>query len=113
MRHRTAAVLVLAGASLALAAAPAPGQTRTLRATVGPGFTITLTPKPTKPGRYTLVVSDRSPIHNFHLRGPGVNVKTSVPGQGRKTFTITLRKGLYTYVCDPHAASMRGSFRIR
>ena len=31
--------------------------------------------KPTKAGKYTLVVSDKSSIHNFHLKGPGVNVE--------------------------------------
>jgi plastocyanin len=39
-------------------------------------------------------------------------VKTAVSAVGTKTFTITLKKGLYRFVCDPHASSMRGSFRI-
>ena len=69
--------------------------------------------KPTKAGKYTLVVSDKSSIHNFHLKGPGVNVKTSVAGDGTKTFAITLKKGKYTFLCDPHATSMKGSFTIK
>jgi plastocyanin len=42
-----------------------------------------------------------------------VNVKTSVPAVGTKTFTITLKKGKYVFVCDPHATVMKGSFTIR
>ena len=64
--------------------------------------------KPTKAGKYTLVVSDKSSIHNFHLKGPGVNVATSVATTGTKTFTITLKKGKYTFVCDPHATVDEG-----
>ena len=58
--------------------------------------------KPTKAGKYTLVVSDKSSSHNFHLKGPGVNVKTSVAKTGTKSFAITLVKGKYTFVCDAH-----------
>jgi plastocyanin len=68
--------------------------------------------KPTKPGRIKIVVSDKASSHNFHLTGPGVNVKTSVAATGSRTFTISVRKGLYRFVCDPHAFSMKGSFRI-
>ena len=46
-----------------------------LVATVGPGFTITLTKagkKVTtlKPGTYSITVNDKSTFHNFHLTGP-------------------------------------------
>jgi plastocyanin len=41
-----------------------------------------------------------------------VNVKTSVPATGSKTFTVTLKKGTYRFVCDPHASSMKGSFKV-
>jgi plastocyanin len=92
--------------ALALAA-PTP-----LAGSVGPGFTITMK-KPTKAGSYRLTVNDRSSIHNFHIIGPGVNRKTSVAATGRTTWTVALRKGTYRFVCDPHADSMRGSFRIR
>ena len=97
----------------AVVALPAGAATPKLLGTVGPGFTITLTKKPTKAGKYTLVVSDKSSIHNFHLTGPGVNVKTSVAATGSKTFRIALKKGKYTFLCDPHASTMRGTFRIR
>ena len=97
----------------AVVALPAGAATPKLLGTVGPGFTITLTKKPTKAGKYTLVVSDKSSIHNFHLKGPGVNVKTSVAKTGTKSFAITLAKGKYTFVCDPHSSSMKGSFTIK
>lgn len=100
------AVLVLAVP--AMAATPP-----TVRGNVGPGFVIGIAKKPTKPGKVRLVVSDKSSIHNFRLRGPGVNVATGVAATGTRTFTITLKKGLYRFVCDPHASSMNGSFRIR
>jgi plastocyanin len=100
-----------AGATLALAV-PALGATPAYRGTVGPGFTITMAKKPTTAGKIQLVVTDRSPAHNFHLRGPGVNVKTSVSATGTKRFTLTLRKGTYRFVCDPHASFMKGSFKV-
>lgn len=61
-------------------------------------------------GTYTLVVHDRSVHHNFHLTGPGVDVKTDNDGVGDQTFTITLSDGVYTYICDPHPVTMRGVF---
>ena len=85
------------GAALALAL-PAVAATPTYKGTVGPGFTIKLASKPTKAGKIKLVVSDKSSQHNFHLRGPGVNVKTSVGQTGTKTFTVTLKKARKTSV---------------
>ena len=71
-----------------------------------------MTTKPTKAGKIKLVINDRSKVHNFHLTGPGVNVKTSVPAIGTKTFTTTLKKGTYKFICDPHPF-MKGSFTVR
>jgi plastocyanin len=112
MRKSLAAV-VLAAALAALVALPALAATPVLNGTVGPGFTIVMKKKPTKAGKYKLVVADKSSIHNFHLKGPGVNVKTSVGAVGTKSFTITLKKGKYVFVCDPHASTMKGSFTIK
>jgi plastocyanin len=111
MRKRTVAVLVAVTAA-AIVALPVFAATPKITGTVGPGFTISMK-KPTKAGKYTLVVSDKSSIHNFHLKGPNVNVKTTVPATGSKTFTITLKKGKYTFLCDPHPTSMKGSFTIK
>ena len=111
MRKRIAAV-VLVVVAVTIAALPAFAATPTITGSVGPGFTIVMK-KPTKAGKYKLVVSDKSNIHNFHLKGPGVNVKTSVSAVGTKTFNITLKKGKYTFICDPHPTVMKGSFTIK
>jgi plastocyanin len=110
MRRILTAVIALATA-LAVAL-PAAAMTPIFKGTVGPGFTIKMVTKPKKPGKIKLVVADKSSIHDFHLTGPGVNVKTSVAFIGTKTFTITLKKGTYRFVCDPHSSSMKGSFKI-
>lgn len=111
MRRTLTAVTTALGAALVLAL-PAVAATPTYKGTVGPGFTIKMATKPTKPGKITLVVADKSSMHNFHLTGPGVNVKTSVAGTGTKTFTVTLQKGTYKFMCDPHKSFMKGSFKI-
>jgi hypothetical protein len=89
----------------------------TLQGSVGPGFTISLKldgkpVKSLKAGKYTIVVSDRSRIHNFHLTGPGVNKSTSVTKSGPTTWTLTLKAGTYRFQCDPHKSRMKGSFKV-
>ena len=37
---------------------------------------------------------------------------TGVEEVGVRTFSVTLRDGAYTFVCDPHADSMRGAFDV-
>jgi plastocyanin len=97
---------------------PAWGATAPLKGEVGPGFKIEVEKggkdlKTIKAGKYKIKVEDKSSIHNFHLIGPGLNKKTSVSFQGQTTWTITLKKGKYTYQCDPHATSgMKGTFRV-
>jgi plastocyanin len=99
-------------------AAPTPPTTLPkLVATVGPGFTISLTRggrkvRTAKPGRYTIVVRDRSSLHNFHLIGPSVNKATGIAFVGTRTWTVRLFVGLYRYRCDPHRLTMRGSFTV-
>ena len=67
-----------------------------------------------KAGRYAITVRDRGAAHNFHLVGPGVNRKTGVAYRGTpRAWTVTLRKGTLRWLCDPHAAQMRGSARVR
>jgi len=110
--RRFVAIACLTVLSTAVLVATAPAAT-VYKGTVGPGFTIKLAKAPTKAGKAKIVVADLSSSHDFHLTGPGVNVKTSVGGKGTKTFTVTLKKGTYTYVCDPHKSFMKGSFKIR
>ena len=64
-----------------------------------------------KAGTYTVKVKDASKIHDFHLSGPGVDQKTTVPEVTEVTWTVTLQAGTYTYKCDPHA-KMTGSFTV-
>ena len=53
-----------------------------------------------------ITVKDKSAAHNFHIFGPGVaKVVTTVPFVGTKKITVTLKKGTYTYQCDPHATA--------
>jgi plastocyanin len=59
-----------------------------------------------------LSVDDQSDIHNFHLTGEGVDVTTDVSGTGTETFDVDLTSGTYTFVCDPHASTMSGSFEV-
>lgn len=68
--------------------------------------------KTVKAGTYRIKVEDKATIHNFRLRGPGVNKATSVPGKTETIWTVRLRQGTYTFLCDPHASSMRGSFKV-
>jgi plastocyanin len=108
-----AAALTAIAAALAVpGVAPAATRITTLTATDGPGFTITLSKKTVKAGTYTIVVHDKSNIHNFHLIGPGVNKVTSVAAVGTKTWTVKLKKGTYRFVCDPHASIMKGVLRV-
>jgi plastocyanin len=109
---RRSIILALAALSAAVAlvvasvvqAAPAAGK---LSGTVGPGFTISVSKKSVKAGKYTITVNDKSNIHNWHISGPGVNKATSVSGTGTTKFTVTLKKGkTYKIVCDPHASTM-------
>jgi len=117
---RTRLVLAALAAVPLLAAAPAGAATPVLlQGYTGPGFTIGVklggkAVKRLKPGTYRLRVQDKSSIHNFRLKGPGLNKQvTTVSFVGTKTITVKLRKGVYTFVCDPHAAAgMKGTFRV-
>lgn len=112
--------ILAAGLVALVAAAGSSAATPTLIGTTGPdsGLTIKLTKggkKVTKlpAGKYVIVVKDTANTHNFHLKGPGINKKTSVAGKGTQTWKVTLQKGKYTYLCDPHAkVGMKGSFIV-
>ena len=94
--------------------ATASGDGSTLQGSVGPGFDISLDGTDgITAGSYTIVVSDQAAEHNFHLTGPGdVDVATDVGGEGEESFEVELQAGEYTFVCDPHASQMRGSFSV-
>ena len=124
MRRRRLLLVALAGLALGLAGCGggyATGTTTesrgggsTLRGSVGPGSVISLDGTDgLAAGGYTIAVSDLSSAHNFHLTGPGgVDVSTSVDGEGDESFDVTLEAGEYTFLCDAHAGTMRGSFTV-
>jgi hypothetical protein len=122
LSHRPAAVIVaLTAAVLAvLPAAAAPVQPReTLRAEVGPGFTIFLRRADgtavthLDPGEYAIVVEDKAIEHNFHLSGAGVDLATSVENVETANWTVVFADGqVYRFVCDPHSTTMGGSFGV-
>jgi hypothetical protein len=118
---RTLHIAGAAAVALAIAiaiAAPAAAAPKTVQGSVGPGFTIELElggRKVTRltQGPYRFVINDRSSIHDFHLTGPGLNrILTTVDFVGTKSVVLTLKKGVYKYVCDPHSELMHGSFRV-
>ena len=101
-----AVVLVSIGNAASVTAKAAPK----LQGTIGPGFTISLknaqgkAVKTIKHGKYTLVVQDKADIHNFTLNGPGIKNKmvTVTSFVGKKSVTVTLKKGSYRYFCTVH-----------
>ncbi|HET7572024.1 MAG TPA: hypothetical protein VFJ77_05065 [Gaiellaceae bacterium] len=115
---RTLLLLLVASAAAAPFAASGRADPGRLVGSVGPGFTITLADaqghrvQHLDPGSYTILVHDRSPEHNFHLAGSGVDESTSIEGVGDTTLTVTLAAGTYSFQCDAHAATMRGSFTV-
>src|SRR2546427_1742207 len=106
----TAVALVIVSAGLS-----SPRGMMTLNATVGPGFTITLTQgghRVTKlmAGTYRIAIADRSNEHNFVLRSAGTTRSlTPVGWTGTKTVSVKLGKGTWSFYCAPHAQSMRGT----
>ena len=112
-----AALVVAVAASAAFARSAA---NPTLKGTVGPNFTITLTQngkkvKSLKAGKYTFKVTDKATIHNFVLEKEHSKFEkdlTDVSETGTKTYTINLTKGSWKYYCAPHESSMSGTFKV-
>jgi hypothetical protein len=65
-----------------------------------------------EPRTYDIAVSDRSEVHNFHLKGPGIDNATPVEATQEVTWTVTFGEGRYGFVCDAHATTMRGYFTV-
>jgi hypothetical protein len=107
-----AAAVLLAATGTSLADEPP------LVGTSGPTFTITLKnadgtdAKQLNPGARTITVHDLATIHNFHLRGPGVDMATAVENLEEATWNVTLADGTYTFLCDAHPTTMRGTVTV-
>jgi len=108
------------GAALFLVPASAMSSPK-LVGTVGPGFTITLkkgTKKVTtlKAGKYSFAITDAASIHNFTLEqqkgGKFDKTLTGTSFQGKKTVTVTLKKGKWKYYCSIHESIMFGFFTV-
>jgi hypothetical protein len=115
-----ALVAALASAGAALSGSTA---TRTLKGVVGPGYSITLklngkTVKRLKAGKYKIVVTDKSSIHNFTLEREKPSKPklekdlTSVGFTGTKTVTWTLKPGSWRAYCSVHEAYMHLDFKV-
>jgi hypothetical protein len=126
MNRKAAAVLAIVMAA-ALAAAGAAfsrsSATPTLKGVVGPGFTISLKKggkkvKTLKAGKYKIVVSDKSSIHNFTLEREKPSkphmekLISSTGGTGTKTLVWTLKPGSWRAYCSIHEAQMHEDFKV-
>jgi hypothetical protein len=116
---RKLALTAVAVAALALAAAGSAMAPPKVKGTVGPGFTITLKNlqgqlvKTLKPGAQSFVLTDKADIHDWSLKGPGVNKHlTGVAFTGTKTMVVTLKAGTYTYYCSVHPTQIHHTFKV-
>jgi plastocyanin len=118
-------LFALAAAAVAVAivgSAEARSSSTRLIGTVGPGYTITLKKgtakvKTLKAGKYTFVIADKSSIHNFTIErekgGPKIEKElTDTSFQGKKTVTVTLKKGSWKFYCSIHESQMFGFFKV-
>ena len=89
-----------------------------LLATVGPKATISLRSASgarlagVKAGTYSIVVRDRSKVHNFHLVGAGVNKRSAVAAVGTTTWKLKLSKGPLRFYSDTAPKTLKGSVRV-
>jgi hypothetical protein len=90
---------------------PPPPAVKTLRASLSPAGTATLSSRSVRAGRYRILVNDRSARHNFRLAGRGVNRTTRADFRGRATWRVRLARGVYRFGSD--AKRLPGRLRVR
>lgn len=123
MFRTTLFALAAAAVAVAIAAsAEARSSSTRLIGTVGPGYTITLKKgtakvKTLKAGKYTFVITDKASIHDFTIErengGPKIEkTLTGTSFQGKKTVTVTLKKGSWKFYCSIHEPQMFGFFKV-
>lgn len=104
--------------SVKVGSGAAAAPTTTLRGITGSDFAIALVDSSSAPvtrlqrGTYTFEIEDRSPDHNFHLTGPGIERATRLEDVGRVTWTVRLTGGRYSLLCDPHTLTMFRTFIV-
>jgi plastocyanin len=118
------AVVIICALVLVLPAAAGRADVPSLTAIVGTNdaFAIALNDasgtKVTRlvPGTYTVLVKDRSAIHNFHLASnedATVDFRTDLEFVGEQSFAVTFRDDTrYAYACEPHWMTMNGEFLV-
>jgi plastocyanin len=119
---RIALVLLAAGLAAAMFLVSAQASTPKLTGTVGPGYTISLKKgaakvKTLKAGKYVFVITDKAAIHNFTIErekgGPKIEkTLTGTSFQGKKTVTVTLKKGSWKFYCSIHEPEIFGFFKV-
>src|SRR3954467_6713981 len=122
MKRSASPIIVVAALGLASGSAGADMPTLTAIVGTNDGFNITLNDSTGKkvsrllPGPYTVVVDDRSTIHNFHLASnfdSTVDFRTDLAFVGQQSFTVTFRNHTeYAYACEPHWKVMNGKFLV-
>ena len=86
--------------------------------TVGPTATITLRNAAGKAlrgltaGNYTVIVRDRSKLHNAHLVGKGVNRKSGLAATGTFTWKVKLAAGPLRFFSDRSPTKVKGSIKV-
>ena len=118
-------LFALAAAAVAVAivaSAEARSSSTRLIGTVGPGYKITLKKgtakvKTLKAGKYTFVITDKASVHDFTIErekgGPKIEkTLTGTSFQGKKTVTVTLKKGSWKFYCSIHEPQMFGFFKV-
>jgi hypothetical protein len=115
----TTTFALVAAVALVIVSPASPRALPQLFGTVGPGATFVLKDKAgksvraLKPGKYTITVQDFSKAQNFHLVGPGLNLKTSLRGKGSNGWAVVLKAGTFRYYSDGSPTKLKGSFSVR
>ena len=118
-----AAVVVAAALAIAGAAFGSRSSMPTLKGVTGPGYSVSLTKggkkvKSLKAGKYKLVVTDKSTLHNSVLeREKPAKPKlekdiTSSGFTGTKTVVMTLKPGSWRFYCSVHESQMHQDFKV-
>jgi hypothetical protein len=64
------------------------------------------------PRTYLIDISDSSKDHNYHLRGPAVDMATSVGREEYTVWTVTLEPGTYEYFSDSEPREIHETFTV-